>query len=591
MIRNIFILVLFVSTAALSACGTSLGLMEDVPVNPVTPSVVQVPRTLLVLPVIGGTPTHGHELAQKVAWGLREAGYPARVANVADGTSPVLAGWVEEASSGGDVVWLNFDWAIYTPSGKLAGTHRQEMAISRDGWENLSTSTIAVIVTESVPSIHELVEGRMALKDRTITVPSNLMTPSYTEDGVNAETIIVSSGGLSRVTAEGKEVAEQSISVFATPPNGGQGTAASVKSTVMVAKPVQPIAIIPSVLDVSQKTAIEIVSNITAVKPVTSATTQDPLPTPIPAESPTLKIDTISTADLTTGTSSGTTLPSVSDIQQLSTGDSRIILDGEEIIPDPMGLDPALDEFEPAPGLLPDDTNILTPKTAALVTTDPELTLPEPIIPSPAAVAQPAQVFQPVEEVSQVEGLAQVAMPVAPVTANQVAPGVDGLPDYATPATSIQEQAYNSAALNMSTVTSQPVFMVHRAIGAPGDGNIALPLAMQQALRKADAAVTSDPSHASHIIQCSVLVETPFAGRQRTRIVWTVTDILGRETGSAVQENDVPQGSLDQSWVSVAPVIANAAIKGIRKLFVNGIERHGIGGGLLQPDLPHIQKP
>jgi hypothetical protein len=535
--RVLFLGVLFTGVLGLSACDMSRGLIEDLTASaPDAPTMVQIPRTLLVLPLAGASPTIGHELANKIAWGLREAGYPARTANVADGVNPVLAGWIEEASSGGDVIWLDFEWAVYGPSGKLAGTHREEMAVSRFGWDSLSNDTLGIIVTESVPAIHEMVEGKIPLDDRIALVSSTQTNPSFTEGGFEAETIIVSSEGLSRVTDDGEEIVEHSEIALAPPPSNNDGIAVEVTGEVTLA-------------------------------------------TPEPLEDPVVKINTISADDLPDGTLSGIVLPSVADIQQppdqpLGTVEVAAPTDT------PMGLDPALDEFEPAPDLLPDDVDVLTPESAALVTTAPELTMAE----QPAPVPEIAQTPDMVESVPQPSP--------EPMVASSPTPGVDGLPDYAAPQTGTQVAGSpSSAALNRARITGQPVFLVHKAIGAPGDGNLTLPLALQQALREADAAITSDPTIASHVIQCSVLVETPFAGRQRTRIVWTVTDIMGQETGSAIQENDVPQGSLDQSWVPVAPVIARAAVKGIRKLFVNGIEQHGIGGGLSQPDLPHIQSP
>ncbi len=570
MLRHVYTAVMFIGALALSACDTARALIEDLPAeDPPAPTMIQMPRTLLVLPLIGSSPTLGHVLAEKMAWGLREAGYPARIANIADGASPVLAGWIEESNTGSDVIWLNFDWAVYGPAGKLAGTYRQEMAVSQAGWTNMSDDTLAVIVTESVPSIHELVEGKIPLGDRIAMVPSTLTQPSFTEGGFEAETIVVSSEGLSRITAEGEEVIEQSVSILAQPPDDGD--------------------------DMPTEMPVEITSEVILATPLDLAPVQDPLPMPEQPDSPGLQIDTIAPEDLPDGTVSGTVLPTVSDIQQIDE-EPAVMADGSAVVAsDPMGLDPGLDEFEPGPALLPDDIDVLTPESAALVTTSPEVTMPEPIIPEQSAEpeAQPETMATQTNEILQTAAdVPQVAAAVPQNNPDQVTPGVDGLPDYAAPQPAAQEaNELSTAALNRTRVIGQPVFMVQKAIGAPGDGNLALPLALQQALRQEDAAVTSDPTIASHIIQCSVRVETPFAGRQRTRIVWTVTDILGQETGRAVQENDIPQGSLDQSWVPVAPVIARAAVKGIRKLFVNGIAHQGIGGALSQPDLPHIQTP
>jgi hypothetical protein len=517
---------LIVATLGLSACEMSRSLIEYLPSStPEEPTVVQIPRSLLILPLTGASPTIGNTLSRKVAWGLREAGYPARIANVADGINPVLAGWIEEATSGGDVVWLNIDWAAYGPSGKLAGTHRQELAVSRPGWDSLSDDTLAVIVAESVPAIHELVEGNIPLSDRVSLIPTTQSPSSYTEGGFEAETIIVSSEGLSRITADDEAIIEQPV----------------IMTTV-------PLPNIP----------VEVTGEVTLAEP-------DVL------------METIQADDLPGGTVSGIILPSVSDIEQVS----------EQQRPDgSTEQNPALDDDEFSTELLPDDVNILTPEAAALVTTAPELMLAEQVTPQPTPEPMPESVSEPAPE-----AMPEIAQ-IPQVVPEQVSPGVGGLPEYAAPQPNTQiTETQEVAALNTARASDRPIFLVHQAIGAPGDGNLTLPLALQQALREADAAITGNPSIASHIIQCSVRVETPFAGRQKIRIVWTVTDIAGKETGSAVQENDVPQGSLDQSWVTVAPIIARAAVKGIGKLFVNGIEQNGIGGGLVQPDLPHVLSP
>ncbi len=134
-----------------------------------------------------------------------------------------------------------------------------------------------------------------------------------------------------------------------------------------------------------------------------------------------------------------------------------------------------------------------------------------------------------------------------------------------------------------------PVFLVRQVIGAPGDGGVTLRNAMRKALRNNDAMISDDMDQVSHIVQGTVRVEVPFTGKQRVRIVWMITDTSGLEMGTALQENDVPEGSLNEAWGPVAQSIADAAVLGIAQLFETGLDAGGAGGRLAQPDLPHLQ--
>ena len=151
------------------------------------------------------------------------------------------------------------------------------------------------------------------------------------------------------------------------------------------------------------------------------------------------------------------------------------------------------------------------------------------------------------------------------------------------------ESVFTPAKAAFGVASYRPVFLVRQAVGAPGDGNLALRDAMRKALRYNDAMLSDDLSKASHIVQGTVRVEVPFAGRQRVRIVWMITNTQGQEMGTALQENDVPEGSLNQPWGGVAQRIANAAVLGIAQLFDTGLDAGGVGGQLSQPDLPHLQ--
>lgn len=252
--------------------------------------------------------------------------------------------------------------------------------------------------------------------------------------------------------------------------------------------------------------------------------------------------------------------------------------------PGAMAGDPSQDTSE----AMTDDVGKLTPETAALVTTTPDLTISETIVPEQETPLEPQQI-----EIAP--GVQQQA--VAQTQTIETAPATQPV-QPAQPVQSAQQQAVQSVAPvspqptlsdgNVAKGFVRPVFLVRHVTGAPGDGNLSLRTAILHALRQADAMVTDNPAQASYVIQGSVQMSSPFAGRQHTRIVWLVTTITGEEVGTAVQENDIPQGSLDGKWGTVAQVIANAAVPGVAQLFDTGLDAGSAQGNLAQPDLPHM---
>ncbi|MSO93122.1 MAG: hypothetical protein EXQ86_06950 [Rhodospirillales bacterium] len=117
------------------------------------------------------------------------------------------------------------------------------------------------------------------------------------------------------------------------------------------------------------------------------------------------------------------------------------------------------------------------------------------------------------------------------------------------------------------------MFLIKPVKGAPGDGNLALTRSMRDSLSAKDIAISDDPRQATYVLEGAVRVDPPFAGRQKTRIIWMVTTIEGDQIGSAVQENAVRQGSLDGQWGQVAAIVSEAAVEGIQKLFPTAISR------------------
>jgi hypothetical protein len=119
----------------------------------------------------------------------------------------------------------------------------------------------------------------------------------------------------------------------------------------------------------------------------------------------------------------------------------------------------------------------------------------------------------------------------------------------------------------LSSAWANPVILVKVVEGAPGDGNQALMLAIKQALRIRNFMVTEDPRQAVFLIEGRVEIAPPTNGRQRAKVVWTVTTVSGGQVGRAIQENTIPAGSLNGAWGQVAAMVANAAADGVEELF------------------------
>jgi len=470
------------------ACETSPVVIEDLP-----PPNSTVQNELLVLPLAGLSSTVGGALGEKMAWAMREAGYPARSVSLSNDANPILTGWIEEASDGdSDVIWLNINWAVYQAGGTLLGNHRQEMAVSSNGWARLSPETLAIIAAQAVPAIHEMVEVEIYPDGMPEPEAAQITSAEIDLIPPKQETIVVSGDGLSRIDVDGNEVKDEPLSLTAEP-------------------------------------------------------------TFAPAYDSELE----TSESFPEGFSSGGSVPSTGDIQALPTGGE--VANAEDVTE------------------VPDDVDLLTPESAALVTTTPELTITETIDPMLEAMNTPTPMID--------EGLMELGLESAATEQASI-----------TPARNTSQPAIASSASEQPPLSNgnadkgfvRPVFLVRHVTGAPGDGNLALRTAMLHTLRAADAMVTDNPVQASYVLQGSVQIASPFAGRQHARIVWLVTTIMGEEVGTAVQENDVPQGSLDGKWGPVAQAIADGAINGIAQLFDTRLDAGTAQGNLAQPDLPHV---
>ena len=543
----------------MAACESAPVVVDDIP-----PPDTAIERELLVLPLSGLSPGVGVALGEMMAWGMREAGYQARSSSIIDGSSPIITGWIEEASDGGDVVWLNINWVVYKTGGGELGSYRQETAVSRDGWAHLSPDTLAVIVAQAVPSIHEVVKADIYPDGMPEVAVAGVEQPEMELIAQKPDTIVVSGDGISHIDSSGTETKDTPLSIAAEP------TFAPSTESVLAAQVDYPEGFAsggsaPSVSEAPLPTAgsesdAGVQGTIQVVPEPAPEPTLEFMPETVPepsAESP-LEFMPEATPE--------PTAESQLEFMPETTPESSL-----EFMPESTGA-LVVDPLE--------DVERLTPESAALVTTVPELTIAETLDPQ----------RDPMVDESLVElGLTpQEVGETATAMQPTVAPSVSASSQQApVPAAAINPQPTLSDG-NAALGFVRPVFLVRNVVGAPGDGNLALRTAVLRALRAADAMVTDDPTQASYTIQGSVQMAVPFAGRQHTRILWLVTTITGEEVGTATQENDVPQGSLDGKWGKVAQVIADAAIPGIAQLFDTGLDSGTAKGNLAQPDLPHL---
>jgi hypothetical protein len=140
----------------------------------------------------------------------------------------------------------------------------------------------------------------------------------------------------------------------------------------------------------------------------------------------------------------------------------------------------------------------------------------------------------------------------------------------------------------LSSAWANPVILVKTVDGAPGDGNQALMLAIKQALRVRDFMVTEDPRQAVFLIDGRVEIAPPANGRQRAKVVWTVSTVSGGQVGRAIQENTIPAGSLNGAWGQVAAMVANAAAEGVEELFGRPSTRRAQAVVPPTPPLPQV---
>ena len=104
---------------------------------------------------------------------------------------------------------------------------------------------------------------------------------------------------------------------------------------------------------------------------------------------------------------------------------------------------------------------------------------------------------------------------------------------------------------------------IGRIAGAPGDGNRALALALEGALRERGAKIERDQGSGLWRVDCVVTVARLSATEDRVKLVWKLVAADGKEAGTLVQENPVERGRLGRKWGPIAAFAAEAAADGM----------------------------
>jgi len=102
--------------------------------------------------------------------------------------------------------------------------------------------------------------------------------------------------------------------------------------------------------------------------------------------------------------------------------------------------------------------------------------------------------------------------------------------------------------------------------GAPGDGNEALSDAVGRALAGLGFSLASDADRAAYVVDGGVVVDPPLGGRQRVRVLWTVSTADGEELATVEQQKTLPEGRLNAGWSETADQAARPAARSVASI-------------------------
>jgi hypothetical protein len=111
-----------------------------------------------------------------------------------------------------------------------------------------------------------------------------------------------------------------------------------------------------------------------------------------------------------------------------------------------------------------------------------------------------------------------------------------------------------------------PSVVVAEVKGAPGDGNSALRSALGRALAVGGLAVLGKPLANSLTVHGKVTITTLTPQVDHVILAWEVRSPAGELVATITQENDVPAGSLNNSWGPIAGAAAQGGADGILQL-------------------------
>lgn len=174
---------------------------------------------------------------------------------------------------------------------------------------------------------------------------------------------------------------------------------------------------------------------------------------------------------------------------------------------------------------------------------------------------------------ANVAGLTPPAFERAPRFEAAPPPSFEGLQPAAQPQQTGQQATPSPAAKTAKPAApAKPVaatkgprpIVIGSVVGAPGDGDQALALAIARQLAAAGAPVANSAKGAFWRVDARV-TRTNRGATDNLKIIWSVSD--GQQVlGEVTQENDLPAGALDGGWGQDADFAAQGATNGILAL-------------------------
>lgn len=148
------------------------------------------------------------------------------------------------------------------------------------------------------------------------------------------------------------------------------------------------------------------------------------------------------------------------------------------------------------------------------------------------------------------------------VTTASLAPS-EQLPAPATPVAAVKSKAKLPSSEPTNAIKAIALVSV---TGSPGGGDRDLKDALRRFLTQAGWPVVDAPQSGALTVKGTVKVDPAKGATQRVALAWAVSSVDGRNLGTVRQANDVPAGSLEKGWGSMAEPAAQSAAEGLFKL-------------------------